>query len=224
MDTTALGAWQTLLEKQLQQPYFHDLCARVDAAYATGSVFPPKQALFAAFSATPPEKVKVVIFGQDPYHEPAQANGLAFSVRAGTRLPPSLRNIFRELSSDLGVAPPASGDLTGWAEQGVFLLNSVLSVEEGKANSHKDFGWQSFTDAVAAQISLLPQPVALLLWGAQAQKKADTAAASVYPRLVLQSAHPSPLSAHRGFFGSRPFSQINTFLEENGVCPIDWSR
>ncbi len=223
MDTTKLGAWQTLLSEELRKPYFEALCARVDEAYQTAAVFPPEEELFSAFSLTPPEKVKVVILGQDPYHEPRQAHGLAFSVRNGTKLPPSLQNIFKELSSDLGVEPPASGDLTGWAEQGVFLLNSVLSVESGKANSHKDFGWQVFTDAVVDAIASLPQPVAFVLWGSQAQKKAAAAGNSAYPRLVLQSVHPSPLSAYRGFFGSCPFSRINDFLTRNGCSPIRWT-
>ena len=222
MDTAALGAWQALLSDELQKPYFRELCTRVDNAYETCSVFPPQADLFSAFSATPPEKVKAVILGQDPYHEPGQAHGLAFSVRSGTKLPPSLRNIFRELSADLGIEPPQTGDLTGWAEQGVFLLNSVLTVEAGKANSHKDIGWQDFTDAVVASIAQLSQPVAFVLWGAQAQKKADAARASAFPRLVLQSVHPSPLSARRGFFGSRPFSQINAFLTANGASAVDW--
>ena len=222
MDTRALGVWQALVADELTKPYFRSLCARVDAAYETGSVFPPKEQLFTAFSATPPDRLRVVILGQDPYHEPGQAHGLAFSVREGTRLPPSLRNIYKELSADLGIEAPQSGDLSGWAAQGVFLLNAVLSVEAGRANSHRDLGWQTFTDAVVDAIAALPQPVAFVLWGAQAQKKAEAAGAGRYPRLVLQSAHPSPLSAHRGFFCSRPFSKINAFLTENGAAPIDW--
>ena len=223
MDVSQLGAWQALLSEEMRKPYFESLCARLDEAYQTAAVFPPEEELFSAFSLTPPEKVKAVILGQDPYHEPGQAHGLAFSVRNGTKLPPSLQNIFKELSSDLGIEPPASGDLTGWAEQGVFLLNSVLSVESGKANSHKDFGWQIFTDAVVDALASLPQPVAFVLWGAQAQKKAAAAGNSAYPRLVLQSAHPSPLSAYRGFFDSRPFSKINAFLVSSGSSPIDWT-
>ena len=168
--------------------------------------------------------MRAVILGQDPYHEPGQAHGLAFSVRPGVKLPPSLRNIFRELESDCGVPPRSSGDLTGWAEQGVFLLNTVLSVESGRANSHASFGWQTFTDAVTACLRSLPQPIAFVLWGAQAQKKAAVAADSPYPRLVLQSPHPSPLSSYRGFFGSRPFSQINAFLEGHGERGIDWAK
>ena len=219
-----LGGWNALLAQELEKPYFAALMEKVHAAYARGAVFPPRGDLFAAFRLTPPERVRAVILGQDPYHEPGQAHGLAFSVRPGVKLPPSLRNIFRELESDCGVPPRSSGDLTGWAEQGVFLLNTVLSVESGRANSHAGFGWQTFTDAVAAQLRSLPQPVAFVLWGAQAQKKAAVAADSPYPRLVLQSPHPSPLSSYRGFFGSRPFSQINAFLEGHGEQGIDWSR
>ena len=219
-----LGGWNALLAQELEKPYFAALMEKVDAAYARGAVFPPRAELFAAFRLTPPERVRAVILGQDPYHEPGQAHGLAFSVRPGVKLPPSLRNIFRELESDCGVPPRSSGDLTGWAEQGVFLLNTVLSVESGRANSHAGFGWQTFTDAVTACLRSLPQPVAFVLWGAQAQKKAAVAADSPHPRLVLQSPHPSPLSSYRGFFGSRPFSQINAFLEGHGEQGIDWSR
>ena len=224
MDLTALGAWRAVLRDELNSPGFCALAARVDAAYAETTVYPPQEALFSAFALTPPERVRVVILGQDPYHEPGQAHGLAFSVRRGTPLPPSLRNIDRELADDLGVPPAAHGDLTAWAKQGVFLLNTVLTVEAGRANSHRDFGWQGFTDAVVSRLADLPQPIAFVLWGAQAQKKAAAAASSAHPRLVLCSAHPSPLSSYRGFFGSRPFSQINAFLEQHGERPIDWAR
>ena len=192
------------------------------AAARRGAVYPPAQQLFAAFERTPPTCVRAVILGQDPYHEPGQANGLAFSVSRGVKLPPSLQNIYKELEADLGVPAAKSGDLTSWAQQGVFLLNTVLSVRAHAANSHKDFGWQSFTDAVIAALAELPQPVAFVLWGAQAQKKAALVEKSPYPRLVLQSPHPSPLSAYRGFFGSRPFSQINAFLVSYGFSPVDW--
>lgn len=222
MEMTELGAWQTRLQPELDKPYFAALMQRVDEAYRTGTVYPPRQELFAAFRLTPPERVRVVILGQDPYHEPGQANGLAFSVAPGVRLPPSLRNIFEELRTDCGVTPPDSGDLTPWAEQGVFLLNSSLSVQAGAAGSHRSFGWQTFTDAVAASLAKLPQPVAFILWGAHAQKKAAIAQSSSYPRLVLQSPHPSPLSAYRGFFGSRPFSAVNEFLVQHGEAPVRW--
>lgn len=222
MEMTELGAWQTRLQPELDKPYFAALMQRVDEAYRTGTVYPPRQELFAAFRLTPPERVRVVILGQDPYHEPGQANGLSFSVAPGVRLPPSLRNIFEELRTDCGVTPRASGDLTPWAEQGVFLLNSSLSVQAGAAGSHQAFGWQTFTDAVVAALAKLPQPVAFILWGAHAQKKAAIAQSSSYPRLVLQSPHPSPLSAYRGFFGSRPFSAVNEFLVQHGEAPVRW--
>ena len=219
MEMTELGAWQTRLQPELDKPYFAALMQRVDEAYRTGTVYPPRQELFAAFRLAPPERVRV---GQDPYHEPGQANGLSFSVAPGVRLPPSLRNIFEELRTDCGVTPPDSGDLTPWAEQGVFLLNSSLSVQAGAAGSHQAFGWQTFTDAVVAALAKLPQPVAFILWGAHAQKKAAIAQSSSYPRLVLQSPHPSPLSAYRGFFGSRPFSAVNEFLVQHGEAPVRW--
>ena len=222
MTPTLPPAWQALLKDELQKPYWCSLEQRLGAAYESGSVYPPAQQLFAAFERTPPACVRAVILGQDPYHEPGQANGLAFSVSRGVKLPPSLQNIYKELEADLGVPAAKSGDLTSWAQQGVFLLNTVLSVCAHAANSHKDFGWQSFTDAVIAALAELPQPVAFVLWGAQAQKKAALVEKSPYPRLVLQSPHPSPLSAYRGFFGSRPFSQINAFLVSYGFSPVDW--
>ena len=214
MKPEELGAWQALLQEEFEKPYWRTLSARVDAAYAASAVYPPREALFAAFRLTPPEAVRAVILGQ--------ANGLAFSVNPGVKLPPSLRNIFAELQTDCGITPPDSGDLTAWAGQGVFLLNSSLTVEAGKAASHKDFGWQMFTDAAVRRLAALPQPVVFVLWGAHAQKKAAIAARSPYPRLVLQAPHPSPLSAYRGFFGSRPFSQINAFLAQHGQKQIDW--
>ena len=222
MTPTLPPAWQALLKAELQKPYWRSLAQRLGAAYESGALYPPAQQLFAAFERTPPACVRAVILGQDPYHEPGQANGLAFSVSRGVKLPPSLQNIYKELEADLGVPAAKSGDLTSWAQQGVFLLTTVLSVRAHAANSHKDFGWQSFSDAVIAALAELPQPVAFVLWGAQAQKKAALVEKSPYPRLVLQSPHPSPLSAYRGFFGSRPFSQINAFLVSYGFSPVDW--
>lgn len=224
MNTSALGSWLPRLEAELRQPYFQALSRRVDEARAAGTVYPPEDAQFRAFTLTPPDAVRAVILGQDPYHEPNQANGLAFSVRAGVALPPSLRNMFAELRTDLCVDPPPDGVLDGWARQGVLLLNTVLTVNAGQANSHKAFGWQTFTDAVVASIRTLPQPVVFVLWGAQAQKKAAAAADSPHPRLILTAPHPSPLSSYRGFFGSRPYSQINAFLTANGQRPIDFSQ
>lgn len=222
MDISGLGAWQALLSAELQKPYFRELCRRVEEEDAAHTVFPPKQQRFSAFQLTPPEAVRVVILGQDPYHEQGQAHGLAFSVMPGVKLPPSLRNIYKELESDLGISPAEGGCLTQWAAQGVLLLNTVLTVREGEANSHQNFGWQQFTDAVVDAVAALAQPVVFLLWGAQAQKKGEAVLRSSYPRLVLNAPHPSPLSAYRGFFGSRPFSQANNFLRANGEAEIDW--
>ena len=221
MNLETLGAWRPLLEKELAAPYFEALAARVDAARQTQEVYPPAGREFFALEKTQPQAVRAVILGQDPYHEPGQAMGLAFSVARGTALPPSLRNIYQELQSDLGLAPAPHGDLTAWAEQGVLLLNTVLTVERGKANSHAGWGWQRLTDAVIAATNALSQPVAFVLWGAQAQKKAALVKTQA-PRLLLTAPHPSPLSSYRGFFGSRPFSKVNAFLQENGTAPIDW--
>lgn len=215
-----LGGWTPLLQETLRAPFFAVLQERVERARQAGAVYPPEEQVYAAFLLTPPEAVRAVILGQDPYHGPGQANGLAFSVSPGTRLPPSLRNIFQELEAG---APPQNGDLTPWAKQGVFLLNTVLTVSDGQANSHSRFGWQRFTDAVLDAVGQLPQPIAVVLWGAQAQKKAASVAASPFPRLILQAPHPSPLSAYRGFFGSDPFGKINAFLCERGCAPIDWA-
>lgn len=213
-----MNGWKAYLDLSK----YEDLFCKVNKAYEETEVYPPKTELFSAFSLTPPQSVRAVILGQDPYHEPGQAHGLAFSVKEGVKLPPSLMNIYKERETDVGVPVSKSGDLTSWAKQGVLLLNTVLTVEKGKANSHKDFGWQAFTDDVVAALAQLPQPVAFVLWGAQAQKKAAVAAKSDYPRLVLQSPHPSPLSSYRGFFGSKPFSQINDFLQAHGETAIQW--
>ena len=221
MDLGKLGSWLPLIKGELEQPYFADLCEKVDAAYANGTVYPPEEQLFRAFALTPPEAVRCVILGQDPYHEPGQAMGLAFSVPEGTPLPPSLRNILKERADDLNL-PDRGSDLTDWAEQGVLLLNTVLSVSAGAANSHKDFGWQRFTDAVVSAMASLPQPIAFVLWGKQAEKKRSLIERSAHPRLVHCAPHPSPLSSYRGFFGSRPFSEINGFLKENGEKEIIW--
>lgn len=221
MDTSALCNWLPYLNGETEKPYFQKLLARVDEAYAQSTVFPPKAEVFSAFSLTDPEQVRVVILGQDPYHGEKQAHGLAFSVQDGTPLPPSLRNIYKELKDDLNIPQSASGDLTRWAKQGVFLLNTVLTVEKDRANSHALWGWEQFTDAVISSLSQLPQAIAVALWGAQAQKKAALLSSQA-PRLILKTPHPSPLSSYRGFFGSRPFSQINSFLCANGQTPIQW--
>lgn len=222
MDFSVLGPWQTCLEHHFPPSAFTALMERVDRAYMETTVFPPRENLFSAFSLTPPDQVRVVILGQDPYHGPGQAHGLAFSVAPGVKPPPSLVNIYREREADLGLPPRRDGCLIDWARQGVFLLNTVLTVEAGKANSHRSLGWQDFTDAVVEAVAQLPQPVAFILWGSQAHKMARTAADSPHPRLVLCGPHPSPLSAYRGFFGSRPFSQVNRFLQDCGQAPIQW--
>jgi len=214
--------WRSFLRPYYGDEAFERLLARAEAAYAEGTVYPPRQQLFSAFAATPPQAVRAVILGQDPYHEPGQANGLAFSVPDGAALPPSLRNIYRELSSDLGVPAPAGGDLRPWAAQGVLLLNAALTVEAHAAGSHRALGWQEFTDAVIRSLEQAPQPIAFILWGGWAGKKAALTA-SAHPRLVLQGPHPSPLSAYRGFFGSRPFSAVNEFLLAHGEPPIRWT-
>ena len=213
--------WESLLREALDQPKYHALFKRVAEARSTAEIYPPAGQEFRALELCPAERVRVVILGQDPSHEPGQAMGLSFSVPEGTKLPPSLRNIYLERSSDLGLDAPENGDLTAWAEQGVLLLNTVLTVERGKANSHSLWGWQDFTDTVIESINRLPQPIAFLLWGSQAQKKERLIHTSA-PRLILKSPHPSPLSSYRGFFGSRPFSRINTFLQQQGETPIQW--
>ena len=185
-----------------------------------GSFYPRSQDLFRAFDLVDPQKVRVVILGQDPYHGPGQAHGLAFSVPQGTRLHPSLRNIFKELSSDLGQDPPLHGDLSPWAAQGVFLLNCVLSVQPGLAGSHQNLGWQAFTDGVIGDLSVRGNGTVFILWGSYAQEKKSLIDSQKH--LVLTAAHPSPLSAYRGFFGSRPFSQANAFLAARGSSPVQW--
>ena len=205
--------WEPLLYPERQKPYFGKLLSNLEAAYAGGTVYPPKEKLFEALRLTPPERVRCVILGQDPYHEPGQAMGLAFSVPEGVTLPPSLRNIYKELRDDLGIER-TSGDLRDWAEQGVLLLNATLSVEQGKANSHAKFGWQKLTDAILSAAAKLPRKPVFVLWGGYAGKKAV-----LLPEgsRVLLSAHPSPLSAYRGFFGSKPFSKVNALLGENAI-------
>ena len=219
MEWNELGPWGQLINFSKQQ--WDRISEQVENAYVTATVYPPRQQLFAALRATPPEQVRVVILGQDPYHEPGQAHGLSFSVEPGTPIPKSLCNIYKELESDLEIPPAGSGCLRPWAENGVLLLNSILTVEAHKAGSHKKFGWEAFTDQVIAATNALPQPIAFVLWGNYAQKKTSLIHTDA-PRLVLASAHPSPLSADRGFFGSRPFSKINEFLEENGQQPVNW--
>jgi uracil-DNA glycosylase len=189
------------------------------------TIYPPQADWFAALNATPPANVRVVILGQDPYHGPGQAHGLAFSVQRGVRVPPSLVNIYKELDADLGIPPARHGHLMHWATQGVLLLNSVLTVEGGQAASHQGKGWEVLTDAVIAHIAARSDPGVFLLWGSHAYKKAERIAGmrDAGRHLIIRSAHPSPLAAHHGFFGSRPFSRTNAYLETCGLAPVDWA-
>lgn len=212
--------WDEVLKEEIHQPYFGELMQRVEEEYRTHTVYPPEPLLFQALKLTPFAAVKAVILGQDPYHGQGQAHGLSFSVLPGVKIPPSLRNMYKELSSDLGVPVPDHGYLIHWAEQGVLLLNTVLMVREGQAASHQKLGWQRFTDAVIRAIGEREQPAVFILWGAHAQKKEALIDASRHH--VLKSVHPSPLSARGGFFGSRPFSQTNAYLETHGIQPINW--
>ncbi len=212
--------WLEPLSAEFRKPYYAQLYRKVKAEYASYEVYPPAGDILNAFHFTPLSQVKVVIIGQDPYHEPGQAHGLSFSVKPGVQIPPSLVNIYQELHDDLGCYIPDNGCLTKWARQGVLLLNSVLTVRAHQAFSHAGFGWQQFTDAAIRAVNEQDRPVAFILWGKSAQEKSSMLD---NPRhLVLKSPHPSPLSAYRGFFGSRPFSRVNRFLEENGETPIDW--
>lgn len=217
--------WAPFFAAECNKPYFAALDAFVSDAFRTGTVYPPAGNLFAAFRACPVHSTRVVILGQDPYHEPGQAMGLAFSVPNDCKTPPSLKNIFKELADEYGVSAPMHNDLTPWAQQGVLLLNTVLSVRQGAAFSHAGQGWEVFTRAALEYLATTgTTPLAAILWGKPAQKYAPlfTAVRKQRPVLVLESAHPSPLSAYRGFFGSAPFEKVNTFLQENGQSPILW--
>lgn len=225
MDSDAIPeSWRAALEPVLAAPEARRLGGWLKAEEAAGrTVYPPRGCRLRALQLTPLDAVKVVILGQDPYHGPGQAMGLSFSVPAGVRPPPSLANIYKELAADCGIERPAHGDLSGWARQGVLLLNSALTVEAGKAGSHAGRGWEAITDACVAAVAARETPCVFILWGSHAQAKAariDRLARA--PHCVLRSPHPSPLSAHRGFLGSRPFSRANTFLEARGRAPIDW--
>lgn len=213
-------SWHKALAEQWEMPYFKTLTDFVRAQYATTTVYPPASKIFAAFDVCPFDKVKVVILGQDPYHGPGQANGLCFSVNPGVPYPPSLINIFKEVSSDTGAAAPSDGDLSRWARQGVFMLNSVLTVEQGRAASHASRGWETLTDAAIAALSANREHLVFLLWGSYAINKGKLIDRSKH--LVLTSVHPSPLSAHRGFFGNRHFSRANEYLQNHGITPIQW--
>jgi len=214
------AGWRPLLQDQLEQPYWAALEQFVEAERAQHTVFPPAGKVFTALETTPYEQANVLLLGQDPYHDDGQAHGLAFSVLPGIKPPPSLKNMFKELHSDLGCRIPNNGYLMPWAQQGILMLNAVLTVRAHSPNSHKNQGWEQFTDAIIRKVSAKETPVVCVLWGAYAQKKAALIDTSRHT--IVQSAHPSPLSAKNGFFGSRPFSQVNAALQRAGHQPIDW--
>ena len=212
--------WLEPLSPEFKKPYYARLYKTVKEEYSTHEIFPPADDIFNAFDFTPLSQVKVVILGQDPYHNNGQAHGLCFSVKKGVDIPPSLVNIYKELHDDLGCTIPNHGCLTKWAEQGVLMLNTVLTVRAHQANSHKDIGWEEFTDAAIMALNSQDRPIVFILWGAPAQRKARMLTNPKH--LILKAPHPSPLSAYRGFFGSKPFSQTNDYLRAHGVEPIDW--
>ncbi len=212
--------WDSVLREDLQSGSFARLQAFLDQEYAAGPVYPPREDLFNALKYTDYPAVKVVILGQDPYHSPGQAHGLAFSVQKGVAVPPSLQNIYKELLSDLGCTLPSHGCLIEWAQRGVLLLNTVLSVREGQPNSHKNQGWEQLTDSIIRHLSAREKPMVFLLWGANARQKLPLIQSMNH--LVLTAPHPSPLSAYQGFFGCRHFSKANQFLQQAGEAPIDW--
>lgn len=213
-------SWKLVLKEEFNKPYFQQLINFVKEEYATKVIFPPGPFIFRAFNECPFDKLKVVILGQDPYHTPGVANGLAFSANPDKRIPPSLLNIYKEIKNDLGSPIPDNPDLTKWAQQGVLLLNATLTVRKGEAGSHQKKGWEEFTDNVIKTISDKKENLVFILWGAYAQKKEILIDNKKH--LIIKSAHPSPFSADRGFFGSKPFSKTNTYLEEKGLTPINW--
>lgn len=220
MNVNIETSWKERLQQEFDKPYFADLVQFVKTEYQAGICYPPGRLIFNAFNETPFDKVKVVILGQDPYHGPGQAHGLCFSVNDGIEFPPSLRNIFQEIQSEFGTPVPTSGNLTRLAHQGVFLLNTCLSVRQHQAFSHSGHGWETFTDAVISTLSREKEHLVFLLWGAPAGKKASLIDASRH--LILRSAHPSPLSAYRGFFGNHHFQLCNQYLTQHGQTPINW--
>lgn len=220
LDVKIEQSWKALLQEEFDKPYFAELTDFVRAEYKSYRIYPPGSQIFNAFNLCPFDKVKVVIIGQDPYHGPGQAHGLCFSVNDGVPFPPSLRNIFKEVNADTGAPIPQSGNLTRWATQGVLLLNATLTVREHSAGSHQRRGWETFTDSVIRIISEQKSNVVFILWGAYAQSKASLIDSSRH--LVLRSVHPSPLSAHAGFFGNHHFSLANDYLVRNGLTSIDW--
>jgi len=220
MEVKIAPEWKVYLKQEFDKPYFNALAAFVKEEYQTQTVYPPGKEIFNAFNYCDFEDVRVVIIGQDPYHGPGQANGLCFSVRENVKMPPSLVNIFKEIRQDLGKPIPPNGDLSRWAKQGVLLLNATLTVRASAPGSHQNKGWEAFTDAVIKEISDRKQHVVFLLWGAYAQKKGEIIDRSKH--LVLMSAHPSPFSADRGFFGNKHFSKTNEYLKSKGLQEIDW--
>ncbi len=212
--------WDQYLEEEYRKPYFNDLINFVESEYEHKIIYPKKNEIFNAFRHTSYEDVKVVILGQDPYHGEHQAHGLSFSVQNGVPKPPSLKNIFKELYDDLGISITNHSNLLPWADQGVLLLNSVLTVEKDKAASHRDRGWETFTDKVIEVLNYKKTPVVFILWGNYARNKKKLITNPNH--YIIESAHPSPLSAYQGFFGSKPFSKTNKFLESKGLTPIDW--
>jgi len=221
VDVQIESSWKAQLEGEFSKPYFRQLADAVRREYAAGTCYPPGRLIFNAFRLCPFERVKVVIIGQDPYHEPGQAHGLSFSVEDGIALPPSLQNIFKEIRQDLGVDLPPTGNLTRWAEQGVLLLNATLTVRAHQANSHSQLGWQTFTDAAIRALAAGRSHLVYMLWGGYARSKAPMIDRGA--NLVLESVHPSPLSANRGgWFGQHQFSRCNAYLEAHGMEPIRW--
>ena len=212
--------WDDILAEEFRKEYYLRLRQILKQEYRTQTIYPSMYDLFNALRLTPCSQVKVVILGQDPYHGPGQAHGLSFSVQKGVPVPPSLQNIFKELKSDLGIEPPKDGTLTKWAKQGVLMLNTTLTVRAGQANSHKNLGWTTFTDHIIEKLNEHEQPIVFLLWGGNARSKKKLITAPQH--LVLESVHPSPLSAYNGFFGCKHFSKCNAFLEAHGLDPIDW--
>ena len=217
-----MNTWAALLQREIGSERHTELQQFIAHERLVSTVFPPAQDVYAALELTPFESTKVVVLGQDPYHGLGQAHGLSFSVRGNTPIPPSLRNIFQELFTDVAIQREQNGDLTGWARQGVLLLNTSLTVREGEPGSHKNRGWEHITDTVMSALNEKPTRVVFVLWGAHARNKKTLITQAHH--VVIESAHPSPLSAHRGFFGSKPFSQINSALEEAGLSPIKWGQ
>ncbi|WP_322905149.1 uracil-DNA glycosylase [Paenibacillus campi] len=213
--------WDDILKHEMEQPYFQELMSWLDEEYKEHTVYPPRDLLFQALRLTPYHEVKAVILGQDPYHGAGQAEGLSFSVQPGVKVPPSLRNIYIELKEDIGVPVPAHGSLVSWGQHGVLLLNTALTVRAGKPASHRGKGWERFTDTIIRLLNEREQPLVFLLWGNHAAEK--EALINTKHHLVIRSAHPSPFAARKGFFGSRPFSRTNAFLQEHSQQPVDWA-